>query len=62
MELVESSLEVFKRLVDVVLRVLFSGGLGNVRFTYGLYDLEGLFQPKQFYECILTECHCSVLP
>jgi len=27
----------------------FSGGLGSVRFTAGLDDLKGLFQPKSFY-------------
>ena len=27
----------------------FSGGLGSVRFTVGLNDLKGLFQPKFFY-------------
>ena len=27
----------------------FSGGLGSVRFTLGLNDLKGLFQPKRFY-------------
>ncbi|KAK4822263.1 hypothetical protein QYF61_012102 [Mycteria americana] len=46
-EVVESpSLEVFKRHVDVVLRDTVSGGLGSVRFTVGLDDLKGLFQPK----------------
>jgi len=24
----------------------FSGGLGSVRFTVGLHDLQDLFQPK----------------
>jgi len=28
----------------------FSGGLGSVRFTVGLDDLKGLFQPKLFYD------------
>ena len=30
----------------------FSGGLGSGRFTVGLDDLKGLFQPKQFYDSI----------
>ena len=45
-EVVESpSLEVFKRRVDVVLRLWFSGGLGSDRLAVGLDDLKGLFQP-----------------
>jgi len=40
-----SSLEVFKRCVDVALWTWFSGGLGSVRFTVGLDDLKGVFQP-----------------
>ena len=44
------SLEVFKRPADVVLGTWFSGGLGDVRFTVGLHDLEGLFQTKWFYK------------
>jgi len=28
----------------------FSGGLGSVRFTVGLDDLTGLFQPKWLYD------------
>ncbi|KAK4829598.1 hypothetical protein QYF61_005698 [Mycteria americana] len=49
-EVVESpSLEVFKRHLDVVLRDTWSsGGLGSVRFTVGLDDLKGLFQPIRF--------------
>ncbi|GAB0188229.1 mitochondrial enolase superfamily member 1 [Grus japonensis] len=49
-EVVESpSLEVFKSCADVALRTWFSGGFGSVRLTVGLDDLNGLFQPKQFY-------------
>ena len=32
----------------------FSGGLGRVRFTVGLDDLKGLFQPKQFCDSLLA--------
>jgi len=39
-------LEVFKRCVDMALRGWFSGGLGSIRFTVGLKNLEGLIQPK----------------
>lgn len=28
----------------------FSGGYGSVKFTIGLNDLKGLFQPKGFYD------------
>jgi len=52
-ELVESSLEVIKRQVDVVVRVLFSCGLGSVRFMVGLDHIKGLFQPKQFYDLMI---------
>ena len=30
----------------------FSGGLGSVRFTVGLDDLKGLFQPKRFCDSL----------
>jgi len=43
--------EVFAGHVDVVLRG--RGGLGRVRFTVGLRDLEGLFQPKEFYDSLV---------
>jgi len=28
----------------------FSGGLGSIRFTVGLDNLQGLFQIKRFYD------------
>ena len=30
----------------------FSGGLGSVRFTVGLDDLKGIFEPKRFYDSL----------
>jgi len=36
----------------VTLRAWLSGGLGSVRWTVGLGDLQGLFQPKSFYDSI----------
>lgn len=42
------SSKVFKRRVDVVLKVWFSGGLGSVR-TSGLDGHNGPFQLEQFY-------------
>ena len=30
----------------------FSGGLGSIRFMVGLSDLQGFFQPEQFYDSI----------
>lgn len=42
--------------VDVALGTWFSCGLGNIRFTSGLVDLEGLFQSQWFmslwFSCI----------
>jgi len=35
--------------------MLFSGGLGGVRFTVALNDLTGLFQPKCFYDSVLQQ-------
>ena len=34
--------------------VWFIGGLGSVRFTVGLDDLKGLFQPKRFYDSVIV--------
>lgn len=31
----------------------FRGGLDNVRLMVGTDDLEGLFQPKLFYDCMI---------
>jgi len=36
----------------------FSNGLGSVRFTVGLRDLKGLFQPKWFCDSV-TEVNLS---
>lgn len=32
------------------LGIWFSHGLGSIRFTVGLADLKGSFQPKQIYD------------
>ena len=32
----------------------FRGGLGSVRLMVGLDDLKGLFQPKRFYESMIS--------
>ena len=32
---------------------LLASGLGSVRFTVGLDDLKGLFQPKCFYDSMI---------
>jgi len=31
----------------------FSGGMDNVRLMVGLNDLEGLIQPKRFYNSVI---------
>jgi len=33
-----------------------SGGLHSVRLTFGIDDLEGLFQPEQFYDSMINVC------
>ena len=33
----------------------FSGGVGSARLAVGLGDLKGLFQPKQFYDSMVTD-------
>jgi len=35
------------------LRTWFSGGTDSIRLMVGLDDLEGLLQPKQFYDSTL---------
>jgi len=30
----------------------FSGGIDSIRLMVGLYDLEGLLQPKRFYDYV----------
>jgi len=37
----------------------FSGGLGHVRLTDGLHDLQGLFQPKRFYDSMVLGNNCT---
>lgn len=34
-------------------RTWFSGGLGSIRLTFGLDDIQGLFQPKQLYDSMI---------
>lgn len=34
----------------------FSGGLGNTRFTVGLYELKGLFQPQWLHDLYYNKC------
>lgn len=34
------------------LRTWFSGELGNAGLTVGLDELDGLFQPEQFYDTL----------
>lgn len=41
----------------MVLRILFIGGLGSAGLMFGLHDLRGLFQPKQFNDSILQSRH-----
>ena len=31
----------------------FSGGIDSVRLMLGLNDLDGVLQPKQFYDCVI---------
>jgi len=38
------------------LETSFSGGLGSFRFVVGLDELQGLFQPKQFYDSLPCSC------
>ncbi|KAK4823687.1 hypothetical protein QYF61_005753 [Mycteria americana] len=53
-EVVESpSLEVFKGRLVRCLGTWCSGGLGSVRFTVGLDDLKGLFQPIRFCDSVI---------
>lgn len=33
-------------------KTLFDGGLSNAGLMVGLHDLRGLFQPKNFYDCM----------
>jgi len=33
----------------------FSDAPGSARLTVGLHDLEGLFQPKRFYDSVIDE-------
>lgn len=47
------SLEVFKISVDVALRDMVTGGLGNAGLAVGLNGLRGLFQMKQFYDSVV---------
>lgn len=44
------SLEIVKRLGDVVLGTWFSGAFGSVNLTVGFNNLKGLFQPEQLYD------------
>jgi len=37
------------------LKTWWSGGTASVRLMVGLYDLEGLLQPKQFHDSIFME-------